>query len=296
MRVWGRGIALATAGAALAVMLAGCGSGESEHEGAGAPESERGEGGPGEGSGGGSGQAGDKGADVRAALTAAARKTGEQASYKTLQTGAPGSGHSEMLFQKSPSASVIKAWHQPSKADPRGFTQMVSVGGKTYVSTDDLPGKSWYTMDDSAYAGRDKGSGGARAAGYVPEFTGALAASPSTRRVGEERVGGRPADHYRGTVVMDELAAYTGPSIDKGVRDGYVAGTRQQGMKSVVIDVWVGKDGLVLKSQEAGRGSKGPELVVEEYSDFGKIPAITAPAANTVATWEEFIDGLSQRS
>ncbi|OAR22697.1 hypothetical protein A8W25_24190 [Streptomyces sp. ERV7] len=283
-----------TAGAALAVMLAGCGSGESEHDGGsgGSADPERGEGASDKGSATGAG----KGADVRSALTAAARKTGEQASYKTLQTGTPGSGRSEMLFQKSPSASVIKSWNKPSKASPSGFSQVISLGGKTYVHTDEVPGKSWYTLDDGADAGRDKGSGESRAAGYVPEFTGALAASPSTRRVGEERVGGRPADHYRGTVVVDELAAYTGPAIDKGVRDSYVASTRQQGMSSVVIDLWVGKDGLVLKSQEAGRGSKGPGLVVEEYSDFGAVPAIMAPAANTVATWKEFVDGISERS
>lgn len=296
MRVWGRGIALATAGAALAVMLAGCGSGESEGAGPrpGAPESERGEGeaGPGKGPAKGNGE----GADVRAALTAAARKTGEQSSYRTLQSGEPGAGHSEMVFQKSPSASVIKAWTQPSRANPSGFTQTVSLGGKTYVHTDDVPGKSWYTMDDTAYAGGAKASGGPRAAGYVPEFTGALAASPSTRRVGEERVGGRAADHYRGTVVMDELAAYSGPAIDRRVRDGYVAGARQQGMESAVIDLWVGKDGLVLKSREAGRGSKGPGLIVEEYTDFGAVPPVTAPPADTVATWKEFVDGVSQRS
>ncbi|WP_371650109.1 MULTISPECIES: hypothetical protein [unclassified Streptomyces] len=304
MRVWGTGIALATAGAALAVMLSGCGSGESEHDGpdgggakggTGVPEPERAED-EGAASGKGAAKGSGKGAEVRAALTAAARKTGEQASYKTLQTGAPGSGRSEMLFQKSPSASAIKSWSKPSSANPSGFSQVISLGGKTYIHTDEVPGKSWYTMDDTAYAGADKGSGESRAAGYVPEFAGALAASPSTRRLGEERVGGRPADHYRGTVVVDELAAYTGPAIDKGVRDSYVASTRQQGMSSVVIDLWVGKDGLVLKSREEGRGSKGPGLVVEEYSDFGAVPAITPPPANTVASWNEYVDGLSQRS
>ncbi|WHM40310.1 hypothetical protein [Streptomyces sp. BPTC-684] len=38
-------------------------------------------------------------------------------------------------------------------------------------------------------------------------------------------------------------------------------------------------------TREEGRGAKGPGLVVDEYADFGAVPAITPPPANTVATW-----------
>ncbi|MFD9792735.1 hypothetical protein ACFWXK_17495 [Streptomyces sp. NPDC059070] len=289
MRFMGKGLVLSAVGAALAVALAGCGSGDSAADpdgGRGTADRERGdEGGGGEDA---------PGARARAAVLAAARKTGAQSSYRTVQRGAKGEGHSEMLFQKSPSASVVKSWSSPSRANPSGFSHMVSSGGAVYVYTDELPGKSWYRMDGGPADGA--ASGGARAAGYVREFAGALAASPSTRRVGEEQVGGRPADHYYGRVVMDELAGYRGPALDDRVRDGYVATSRRAGLNTVFIEMWVGKDGLVLKSQERGYGTKGPELVVEEYSDFGAVPAIAPPPANTVATWKEFIDSLAQRS
>ena len=92
MRVTGRGIAAAAAGAALTMVLAGCG-GESHSSAAGAS------------------QAGDKAANKRTdaptVLMAAAKKTAEQASYRTIQTGEGGSDKSEMLFQQQPYASSI---------------------------------------------------------------------------------------------------------------------------------------------------------------------------------------------
>ncbi|MFK4070677.1 hypothetical protein [Streptomyces sp. NPDC029674] len=60
------------------------------------------------------------------------------------------------------------------------------------MKTDSVPGKKWYSMD----LGGDMSS--PRAAGYVPEFAGALAATDATRWVAEEKAGGRAADHYRG--------------------------------------------------------------------------------------------------
>ncbi|ORT55582.1 hypothetical protein [Streptomyces sp. CB03238] len=87
------------------------------------------------------------------------------------------------------------------------------------MKTEKVPGKSWYRMDLGGYTA----AGDMRAAGYVDEFAGAPAATEPTAWIAEEKVGGRPADHYRGTVVLDELAAYSGPALEKGLRDGYVA-------------------------------------------------------------------------
>ncbi|QEV16871.1 hypothetical protein CP975_04590 [Streptomyces alboniger] len=225
--------------------------------------------------------------DARAVLAAAARKTAAQSSYKTVQTGQGGTDRSEMLYQKKPAASVIKAEVSKSAANPTGVSHMLSMGGSTYVKTDKVPGKSWYSMDLGG--GADGGGGAPRAAGYVAEFAGALAATKSTAWVAEEKTGGRAADHYRGKVVLDELAEYTGPALSKDLRDLYVSVAKKQGLESVVIDMWVGKDDLVLKSRETGEGKKGREVINEEYSDFGAVPTISAPPAGSVATWDEFI-------
>ncbi|MEV5978323.1 hypothetical protein [Streptomyces sp. NPDC052114] len=270
----GRGIVVAAVGAALTAVLAGCGA----------------DGGDG-GSGGGKGGARNDRTDAHEVLLAAARKTGAQSSYKTVQTGEGGSERSEMLYQKKPAATVVKAEVEKSASSPTGISHMISLGGTAYVKSDGVPGKSWYSID---LGGSGDDGGTPRAAGYLKEFAGALAATRSTAWVAEEKVGGRPADHYRGKVVLDELATYSGPALSKGLRDLYVEMAKKQGMRSVVIDMWVGKDDLVLKSRETGKGKKGREVIDEEYSDFGAVPRITAPPAASVATWDEFLAGKAQ--
>ncbi len=276
MRVTGRGIAAAAAGAALTMVLAGCG-GESHSSAAGAS------------------QAGDKAANKRTdaptVLMAAAKKTAEQASYRTIQTGEGGSDKSEMLFQQQPYASSITSSGKKSADNPTGVNQVIVTGDAAYIKSDQIPGKSWYRMDKPASSGPSN----ARAAGSINEVAGALAATGSTSWVGEEQVGGRAADHYRGTVVFEELARYTGPAIKDEVRDYYVQLAKRRGETSAVLDMWVGKDDLVLKSQQVTTGSKGQAQVFEEYSDFGTVPAITAPPAETVGTWDEFIAGTAKR-
>ncbi|MEV8016002.1 hypothetical protein AB0O76_06600 [Streptomyces sp. NPDC086554] len=272
----GRGIVMAAVGAALTVTVAGCGGDGGSDRG-----SDRGDAGKGQGQGG--DNKSDARTDARTVLLAAAKKTGAQSSYKTVQTGQGGSDRSEMLYQRKPAATVIKAEVTKSAANPDGISHMLSLGGTTYVKTDKVPGKSWYSMDVGG------GGGAPRAAGYVPEFAGALAATKSTKWIAEEKIAGRTADHYRGTVVLSELAEYTGAALDEDLRDAYVEGAQKQGMKSVVIDMWVGKDDLVLKSRETGESSKGREVINEEYSHFGAVPKIAAPAPGTVATWDEFI-------
>lgn len=278
MRVRKRGIAAAAAGAALTVALAGCGGGQSHSSSGASPVEST------------TAAKAKQRTDASTVLVAAARKTAEQASYKTVQTGTGGSDRSEMFFQQEPNASDIQSWGEKTDDNLSGFNHMISVGNTIYTKSDHVPGKSWYRTDLSG--GSDHGR--PRAAGFVDEVAGSLAATGSTAWVGEEQVGGRPADHYRGTVVFEELAQYTGPAIKDDVRDYYVKLAKRRGETSADLDMWVGKDDLVLKSQQVTTGSKGQDQVVEEYSDFGAVPAITAPPADTVATWDEFVAGKAK--
>ncbi|MFD7167067.1 hypothetical protein [Streptomyces violascens] len=73
------------------------------------------------------------------------------------------------------------------------------------------------------------------------------------------------------------------------------ASTREQaGKTQVVLDVWVGKDDLVLKSQQSGKGKQGDEVVTEEYSDYGVASKEEAPPASAVLTWDEYMAALSK--
>ncbi|MEV1053801.1 hypothetical protein [Streptomyces sp. NPDC049887] len=273
MLVMVRGLVPVVAGAALAAVLTGCSGGADRESRTGASQSAR--------------------TNAHAVLKAAVKKTAAQSSYRTVQTGEGASDRSEMLYQRKPAATVIKSWGRGTEENPSGFNHTVLLGGSIYVKSDRVPGKSWYTMDLGDSGEQPADPGDSRAAGYITEYAGALGATKSTEWIAEEKVGGRTADHYRGTVVIDELAGYNGPAMDKDVRDGYVELARKNGQTKVVIDMWVGKDDLVLRSRESD--GKGKVLLTEEYSDFGAVPAITAPPTKTVATWDEFISGAAKR-
>ncbi|ORT55581.1 hypothetical protein [Streptomyces sp. CB03238] len=64
-------------------------------------------------------------------------------------------------------------------------------------------------------------------------------------------------------------------------------------MTSVVIDMWIGRDVLVLQSQETGKGAKGTtgkeQVLIEEHSGFGTVPAITPPPGKDRRHRDEFI-------
>ena len=217
-----------------------------------------------------------------AALRAAAAKAALQSSYRTARTGPEGSGQrSVMVFDGTP-AYEIESWGNPvygSSGD--GHQHMILMGGLMYSRAENLPGKSWFSMKF--------GTSEAGAKGFLSTFLGCLATSDDVARVATEDVGGRPAEHYRGTVDLTTLAGYQGTAVNWFERDMFVGDAEDHGLAKVGIDVWIGKDGLPVKARESGSGSKGVYSVTEEYSGFGVDPRITAPAAADVRSMDDFL-------
>ncbi|MFJ3234362.1 hypothetical protein [Streptomyces sp. NPDC086787] len=223
--------------------------------------------------------------DPAGVLRTAVKKTGTQASYKTIQTGENGTGRSDMLYQRNPAATSMTSVTEKSADAPDGMIRLLTVGGTMYIASAKVPGKSWYSIQGM------EGGGAPRAAGYIDEYGGALAATENTRWVAEETVGDRKSDHYRGTVDFAALAAYKGTAFPKEARERYTLLAKRNHLKSAVIDIWVGKDDLVLKARETSTDTKGKKDVLnEEYSHFGTVPRITAPPANQVLTSDQWLD------
>lgn len=187
-----------------------------------------------------------------------------------------------------PLIAVKATDNKPGK--PGKETYSIVTGGFVYTKTDQVPaiGKSWFKIETKG------GTDPNRVEGLLPDHLGALGATSTTKWVGDEAVGGHPADHYQATVVMADPAKYDGPAMNDVSRDGYVVGAKQAGKTQVVLDVWVGKDDRVLKSQESGKGKQGDEVVTEEYSDYGVAPKGEAPPASAVLTWDECTAALSK--
>ncbi|MFC8449262.1 hypothetical protein [Kitasatospora sp. NPDC057223] len=219
-----------------------------------------------------------------AALRAAAAKAAKQNSYRTARTGPAGSGQRSLMVFDGTKASEIESWGNPeygSSGD--GHRHMILMDGLMYSRAENLPGKSWLSMKF--------GSSEAGAKGFLSALLGSLATSDDVARVATEDVGGRPAEHYRGTVELTALAGYRGAAINWFERDMFVREAEDHGLAKVGIDVWIGADGLPVKAQESGSGSKGAYSVTEEYSAFGADPRITAPAAADVIAMDDLLGG-----
>ncbi|MFG3285579.1 hypothetical protein [Streptomyces sp. NPDC048111] len=230
--------------------------------------------------------------DATAVLTAAAKKTGEQNSYRTHQSGGSATEpSSDMAWQRTPFFSSMLIHGTKSADNPTGETYLVDTADGAYTKTDKIPGKDWFKIDSSGGKQTDT----SRSRGLLTEFLGALNATGSAKWVGTEQVGGRPTDHFRGTVNFAQLAAYQGPAMSKESHDWYVDTMRKGGKEQAVIDVWVGKDDLVAKSREVSSGQKGQETIVEEYTAYGTSLKAEIPPKDRVATFDEYIEALSKR-
>lgn len=270
-------------GAVLAVGLTACGGGD---------DSKSADGQKGAGGTASSAPKSAERSDAKSVIAAAAKKTAGVTAYKIDQTtkNSEGEKRSEQAWRKKPvPLTVVKSTEKKPGATDRESYSIVT-GGAVYTKTDKVPttGKSWFKIETQA--GKDPN----RVEGLLPGRLGALGATSSTKWVGSEPVGGHPADHYSATVVLSELATYEGPAMNHADRDEYVLGAKDAGESQVVVDVWVGKDDLVLKSQEHGKGKHGDEVVTEEYSDYGIAPKEEAPPASAVLTWDEYMAALTK--
>lgn len=280
-----RKTAIAVTSAALVMGLAACGSGNGSDSKAS------------DGNGGRSGDAAvGQRADAPAVLKAALAKMAQQNSYRTVETGKSGSepeSRAEIAFQNEPEATETKTSGEKSES-----THLLSIGDVMYIATSDIPGKSWYTMDELDSAPKTPAPSGEklkenprrRVQGSMKKWVSALlAVSKDLRHTGRETVAGRATDHYRGTVVLADLEHYEGPAMTKDYRDLYLLQTKKSGMDKTEIDVWVDKDGLIAKEEEKGRSPKGDERITEEFSDYGVDPKIKAPDRKDVAAWSEYV-------
>ncbi|MFE0046110.1 LolA-like protein [Streptomyces albireticuli] len=273
---------LAATGAALALTLTACGGG-----------------GGSESSGGGAAKNGAK-ADTRdpyAVLKAAKAKVAKQNSYKTKRLAKNSEGHErvEYAFSREPDLTDKKSWDYSREAKENGldnYDQMVGTEDALFTRNAGLAGGRWLRTDVKDKAAEKeairKGEIQQRAEGELPNWLGVLGASKGVTKVGEEKVGGKPAAHFKGTVVLDELEKYKGDAMRDWLRESFVEERRKRGHDKVDVDVWIGRDDLPLKAQESGKDSKGPRDTTEEYTDYGVDPKIQVPALKDSITLDQF--------
>lgn len=230
--------------------------------------------------------------DPSAPLKAARQKAGEQNSYKIkrLTKSAHDETRDELVFSRKPVLTWTKSWGAPRKGAGLDAANVETIGTEDamYSRSPRQPGDRWLRTDfegDAAmkrFAHREAG-------GTLPLWLAALGATGPAKgvtEVGEETVGGKPATHFKGTVVLDDLQNHKGDVV--GDLEDFVRPHRVDGFHKVDIDIWIGRDGLPLKARESGTGSKGTRDITEEYSDYGADPKIQVPPAKDTMTAEEY--------
>lgn len=79
--------------------------------------------------------------DAGAVLAAAAKKTGEQNSYRTRQSGGSSEdGVTDMAWQRTPFFSSMQVHGKKTKDNPSGETYLVDTADGAYTKTDKVPG------------------------------------------------------------------------------------------------------------------------------------------------------------
>ncbi|GAA0409936.1 hypothetical protein [Streptomyces luteireticuli] len=243
--------------------------------------------------------------DPRTVLTAAAKKTADQNSYRTKRkrTDKDGTERGEYAFTRRPDMDERRTWRPDSKGKEY-FEHAISDNRNLYTKRSDDEtmskyggGRTWYSIELNEGRTPPKPEDvQKRAEGDLPVLLGVLRATKDVRRVGTEEVGDKKAAHFQGTVVLDDLAKYKGRAMRDWLRESYVKDQRKAGLDRVEIDVWIGKDDLPLKAREHGKGSKGETLLTEEYRDFGVDPKLRVPAAKDVLTSEQLQREVFEKS
>jgi hypothetical protein len=179
------------------------------------------------------------------------------------------------------------------------------VGGAVYMNmsrllgTRETGGKPWVRYDLSepgaltgGTAGADEITGALNKAQDPSQIVGLLLKSPNVKDVGREKAGGVPAEHYAGTLTLDDMArnstALSGlsPAASKQLAQQL----SQQGMTSEHIDLWVGEDGRPLRGLNSMTTAVGVLKSDMRYSDYSQKPAkVQAPPAGLTADLAEVL-------
>ncbi|GAA3984508.1 lipoprotein [Streptomyces marokkonensis] len=160
----------------------------------------------------------------------------------------------------------------------------------------DMDGKRWMKMDLAAAAE----SAGAEAGGEMlsglenmnqspVEQLALLLESPNLKRVGEEKVDGVTAQHYKGTLTVKEMME-SNESLDvlePKEREQLLKNVEKSGIKGYDTEVWVNDDDLPVRMDVGMDTPQGNVDMSMKLSDYGaKAEVEVPPAADTFDLFE----------
>ncbi|MEV5939034.1 hypothetical protein [Streptomyces sp. NPDC051994] len=254
--------------------------------------------------------------DARTALQAAYKKTSAAKSAKVTMkmsipgagAGAAGAGDMEMSGVQSwdPAALDLTLSGAAFKTAPDAPAQlhMIQLNGVSYTdvgaaAAKDMDGKRWMKMDLGALAKAGGGAalpqamtGGAEKQDPAQQLA-LLTDSPNVKHLGTEQIDGAPAEHYKGTLTLDEMVASNQnldgmPAQD---RQKLVEGMKQAGIQGYDTELWLNKDGYPVRMNVGINSPNGKITMSAHYSDYGTKVAVSAPPASETFDFADMMKG-----
>ncbi|PPS68321.1 MULTISPECIES: hypothetical protein [Streptomyces] len=105
-----------------------------------------------------------------------------------------------------------------------------------------------------------------------------LLSSGDVRKVGEERVGGRSAAHWSGTVTAADVA-------DDGLRKQLT----EAGVTTETVDIWIDKRNLLVKKVEKARMATGLMTQTAHYADYGVAVRAERPPRSDTGDFQDLM-------
>ncbi|MER0447659.1 hypothetical protein ABR738_24435 [Streptomyces sp. Edi4] len=255
--------------------------------------------------------------DARAALQAAYKRTSAAKSAKVTikmsipgaATGVPGGagGDMEMTGVQSWDPAALdmtmsgSAFAQAGKDAPKQI-RMVQLDNVMYMdmgaaAAKDMDGKHWMKMDLGAIAGA-AGSSVPSLSGGAPKQDPAqqlaiLTDSPNVKHLGTEQIDGAPAEHYKGTLSIDEMAASNQALDGMSAQDRQklIDTTKKAGITGYDTELWINKDGYPVQTNVGFAMPQGKMTMSAHYSDYGAKVAVSAPSADETFDFADMMKG-----
>ncbi|MFE7568288.1 hypothetical protein ACFU76_15215 [Streptomyces sp. NPDC057539] len=249
---------------------------------------------------GGAAQSTSGAADV---ITAAFKKTSEAKSAKVRMTmsmpaGAGAAGNMEMTGVMGWDPTVMDMTMDGSAlaadASAPDKIRMVWVDNVMYMdmgadAAKEMDGKRWMKLDLGAVAeasgdeaAQKQLAGGLENMNQDPaQQLALLLDSPNLKHLGSEKVDGVQAEHYKGTLTLDELVKSQG-SLDvlsAKERADLLDSMKKSGLKGYDTEVWVNEDDYPVKMDVGMDTAQGDINISMHYSDYGAKAQVQAPPA-----------------
>jgi hypothetical protein len=256
-------------------------------------------------------------AAVTQVLTAAYEKTAAAKSAKvrmtvTMPATMKDGGTTEMTGVMGWNPSVMDLTMSGSSFSGPGMPEkmrMLMADGVMYIdggaeAAKEMDGKRWIKFDLAAAAKQagDKKLQKQMTAGMEnlnqdpAQQLKVLLGSPNVKHLGSAKVDGVQAEHYKGTLTLEEMMASNKmlDTFSEQDRKKLLDNMKKTGIKGYDTEVWVNEDDYPVRMDVGMDSPEGKVKMVAHYSDYGSAATVKAPPAGETFDFMEMMKELGE--